>query len=921
MKYSLFLLGKKIAAFFMSILVSLGIGGSGEIEETVNFVRGEENTITAYSTDNADYSLIVDAGNQIHDISDLLYGIFFEDINFAADGGLYAEKVVNRSFEYGENAQQDEFHGWSTVNGAQADVTVGDKEGGLNANNTNYAVVSNTTDSLAGIANKGFLEGMAIEEGVAYDFSVYAKGLDGYTGGITVRLVAGEQVACEETIEGVTDQWAQYTTTLTSTITATTDVYLQVLVGNGSVALDMVSLFPPTYKNHGMRIDLATKLEELEPAFLRFPGGCIIEGYDWETAYNWKDSIGVGKDGLPLEFNGRYGDIATRNYGINIWTDVLATDDPLPCFMSYGLGFFEYFQLAEDIGAIGVPVLNCGLYCQMRGEGPVEMYHGESTQYTAEFAQYLQDMVDLVEFCRGDVDSTWGKVRASLGHPEPFDLKYICIGNENEGEDYFVRYEAFLERFNQEKANNPELYAGLELIYSSGASEGTTGANYLISYENAYDYVAKNGISLNEYAGATDQHYYKEPDWYFENTDYYDEDNYKRSYQEMTDTIYGGGIKVFVGEYAARSNTLRAALAEAAYMTGLERNGDIVEMAAYAPLFGNLTATHWSPDLIWFNNHLSTGSINYYMQKLFSNNAGTTLLDSKLDGALIQPNDLSGMVGLGSWYTEAEFDNVKVVDNTTGQVLAQDDFGGSTWWNWHKASVGDWSKRDGKFAQTATGWDHNEWGSIVFHGDTEWTNYTYTFEATKVQGAEGFYIPFLIQDQNNMFFWNIGGWGNTKSALQRMENGVKTGEIIGTTTDFVVEDGVTYQFKIVVDGINIKGYINDELQFDYDAESDSLAEAYQVVSTDESGDIIIKLVNVTDSDRTFAIDLKNAGSISTTLTVNQVAGDSLDNDNILGEAEDCIMTEFTVDGATNAFNYTVPQYSATVIRVSQSNQE
>ena len=188
MKYSLFLLGKKIAAFFMSILVSLGIGGSGEIEETVNFVRGEENTITAYSTDNADYSLVVDAGNQIHDISDLLYGIFFEDINFAADGGLYAEKVVNRSFEYGENAQQDEFHGWSTVNGAQADVTVGDKAGGLNANNTNYAVVSNTTDSLAGIANKGFLEGMAIEEGVAYDFSVYAKGLDGYAGGITPLL-------------------------------------------------------------------------------------------------------------------------------------------------------------------------------------------------------------------------------------------------------------------------------------------------------------------------------------------------------------------------------------------------------------------------------------------------------------------------------------------------------------------------------------------------------------------------------------------------------------------------------------------------------------------------------------------------------------------------------------------------------------
>ena len=223
------------------------------------------------------------------------------------------------------------------------------------------------------------------------------------------------------------------------------------------VALDMVSLFPETYKGHGMRMDLAQKLAELEPKFLRFPGGCVIEGWDKETAYNWKDSIGVGEDGLPLEFEGRYGDVAARSYGIILWTDIAATEDPLPCYMSYGLGFFEYFQLAEDIGAIGVPVISCGLYCQMRGRGPIEMN-------TPEFEQYLQDMVDLVEFCRGDENTTWGKVRASLGHAEPFELKYIGIGNENEGEDYFERYEAFLERFNEEKAKNPELYEGVELI-------------------------------------------------------------------------------------------------------------------------------------------------------------------------------------------------------------------------------------------------------------------------------------------------------------------------------------------------------------------------------------------------------------------------------------------------------------------------
>lgn len=914
MKYSLFLLGKKIAAFFMSILVSLGIGGSGEVvEETVNFTRGEENTITAYSTENADYALTVDASNEIHDISELLYGIFFEDINFAADGGLYAEKVVNRSFEYGETAEQDEFYGWSKVNGAQAEVTVGDKTGGLNANNTNYAVVTNDATALAGIANKGFLEGMAIEEGVTYDFSIYAKALNGYTGGITVKLVAGGQVAGEATFNGITDQWQKYETTITSTITATSDVYLQVLIGNGSVAVDMVSLFPPTYKNHGLRIDLATKLEELEPAFLRFPGGCVTEGYDWETAYSWKDSIGVGADGLPLEFNGTYGDVATRSYGVNLWTDVLATDDPYPCYMSYGLGFYEYFQFAEDIGAIGVPVLNCGYYCQGRGEGPVAIESDE-------FKQYIQDMLDLVEFCRGDVNSTWGKVRASLGHPEPFELKYICIGNENFGDDYFERYSLFLDAFNEAKANNPQLYDGIELIYSSGVDDGTSGGDYLASYEYAQNELnSMNSDNASDFAGATDHHYYNDPQWFYENTDYYDEDNYSRTVDTMTDTIYGGAIKVFLGEYASWSNTLNSALSEAAYMTGLERNGDIVEMAAYAPLFGNLTANHWSPNLIWFNNYLSTGSINYYVQKLFSTNAGTKLLDSKLDGALIEAEDLTGMVGLGTWYTEAEFDNVVVTNNETGEVLAQDDFEGGTWWNWYEASVGEWTTRNGKYAQTSTGWDHNEWGSVVFFGDTEWSNYTYTFEATKIQGAEGFYIPFLIEDQNNMFFWNVGGWGNTKSGLQRMEDGAKTGEIIGTVSDFVVEDGVTYQFKIVVDGTNIKGYINDELQFDYDAESDSLAQAYQVVSTDETGDIIIKLVNVTDSDRTFAIDLQNAGSISTTLTVNQVAGDSLDNDNILGETEACIMTEFTVEGATNAFNYTVPQYSATVIRVSKAN--
>lgn len=911
MKYTLALFFKKITAWVMSILVSMGIMAPANGGSQAEINRGEENSVSAYDEANSDYQLSIDAANELHGISELLYGVFFEDINFAADGGVYAEMVVNRSFEYGELAADDELHGWSKVGNSDYSVKIGDTENGLNANNTNYLVLSNTGDEKAGVANKGFLEGMAVEKGTTYDFSVYAKSADGYDGDITVRIVAGGEIAAETEISGITSEWTKYEASLTSDITASSGVYLQVLIGKGTVELDMVSLFPPTYNDHGMRIDLVTKLAQLEPAFLRFPGGCVIEGESAETDYSWKDSIGVGADGLPLEFEGRYGDVAARVLGTNLWTNLSISDDPLPCYMSYSLGFYEYFVLAEDIGAIGVPVLNCGLYCQMRGKGPVEMD-------SPEFEQYLQDMVDLVEFCRGDETTTWGKVRVSLGHKEPFELKYICIGNENESEVYFERYEAFLERFMEEKAKNPELYEGLELIYSSGASEGTTGINYLPSYENAYEYVKENGITLDEFAGATDQHYYKEPEWFLENVDYYDEDNYSRDYENMLDTLYGGGIKVFVGEYAARSNTLKAALAEAAYMTGLERNGDIVEMAAYAPLFGNLTATHWAPDLIWFNNHLSTGSINYYMQKLFSTNAGTSLIDSSLKGAEIPAEDLTGAVGLGTWWTAAEFDNVKVTDNATGEVLDEDDFDKPDfWWSWKKVAEGKWRNSEGKAVQSDKDHAYNDLGTSAYFGDTEWSDYTYTFEATKTDGAEGFYIPFLVQDENNCFYWNIGGWNNTQSALQRTENGAKSGALPGTVSDFTVETGVTYEIKIVVDGTNIKGYIDGELQFDYDAESDCNAESYQVVSTDETGDIIIKLVNVTDSDRTFAIDIANAENISSTAVVNQVAGDSLDNDNILGAEEDCKMVEFTIDGVSGQFNYTVPQYSATVIRISK----
>ena len=888
-----------LLALLITVLAGCGMGANA-------------NKVSAYNVDKADYTLNIDASNEVHDISDLLFGIFFEDINFAADGGLYAEMIANRSFEFTELAENDQLYHWSVVNNATAEVKVNDTANALNENNTNYLVLTNAADTLAGIENIGFMEGMSIVKDAEYNFSLYAKGLEGYTGPVTVCLLANDStVAAEAQIENITDKWEKYSLSLTSSVSAADGVSLQVLIGNGSAAVDMISLFPKdTFKGreNGMRNDLATLLEELKPRFLRFPGGCVIEGYDDETDYSWKDSIGVGRNGLPLEFNGTYGDVAARKQGINIWTDINATDDPYPSFMTYGLGFFEYFQLAEDIGAVGVPVLNCGLYCQARGGQPVDIK-------SARFQQYVQDMLDLVEFCRGGASTTWGKVRASLGHEEPFELKYICVGNENWGEDYFVRYKAFLDAFNKAKAADSELYDGLELIYSSGTDDGTSGADYLASYEYAKNQLG-NGDDASVFAGAVDQHYYNDPDWFFKNADYYDEDNYTRTVDTMTDTIYGGAINVFLGEYASWSNTLKSALAEAAYMTGLERNGDIVRMATYAPLFSSVTARHWAPDLIWFNNQASIGSINYYMQKLFATNAGSMLLGSTLEGAQAEKNDLSGKIGLGTWNTSAEFDNVKIVNNETGEVLGEDDFSADSLGNnWEKVSDGDWTVADGKLRQNNVSPEYSELGAALFFGDKNWTNYTFTVDATKTGGDEAFFIPFLVKDQNNGFFWNIGGWGNTVSCLQIMENGAKTGQVEGTTKSFAAETGKTYALKIVVDGTNVKCYIDDELYINYETYSASESEAYHVVSTDASGDIIVKLVNVTDSAKTFAVDIAGAENAGGSAKVYQVAGNDLTDDNIFGEPEKCTMEEFELSGFSNQFNYTVPKYSATVIRI------
>lgn len=357
-----------------------------------------------------------------------------------------------------------------------------------------------------------------------------------------------------------------------------------------------------------------------------------------------------------------------------------------------------------------------------------------------------------------------------------------------------------------------------------------------------------------------------------------------------------------------------SALSEAAYMTGLERNGDIVAMSTYAPLLSSTTARHWAPDLIWFNNAGAIESTNYYTQKLFSTNQGTKLLDSKLDGAYIGNRDVMGRVGVGTWATSAKFDNVKVTVNETGDWLASDDFSTNSMNNWEKGLEGNFEIKDGALIQTSTEPQATDFGSTLFFGEKDWTNYTFEVEATKLEGEEGFFLPIVSTDSNT-YYWNIGGYGNTVSCLQQYNYGYKSGQLEGTTKDFVVEANKTYKLKVVADGTRIKCYIDDELYVDYETGSSAEAEAYQVVSTDETGDIIIKLVNMTGENKDFAISIDNANELQNKATAYQVKTNDLAFENVYGADEKVEMEEFELKGISDKFNFKAPKYSATVIRI------
>jgi len=510
-------------------------------------------------------------------ISDKLIGAFFEDLNYSADGGLYAELVQNRGFEYALSEKDGKDKTWNStkawsVNGDDGEFTI-DSVSPVHANNSHYAVLRINKPG-TGLVNEGF-DGMAVKAGEKYDFSVFVRNQDGKGKGLLIRLVDVKGEILGETVVNTNSiSWKKYSSVLTAGKTATGGRLEIVPQTAGTLALDMISLFPQkTFKGHknGLRADLAQLIADIHPKFVRFPGGCLAHGDGIDNIYQWKNTIG------PLE---------ARKPMRNIWR----------YHQTMGLGYFEYFQYCEDMGAEPLPVIAAGVPCQNSTVGGPGQQGGVPM---SEMNQYVQDILDLIEWANGDVKTKWGRIRAEAGHPKPFNLKYIGIGNEDLISDIFE--ERFTMIFKAIKEKHPEI----TVIGTAGPfCEGT-------------DYVEGWRIATELGVPMIDEHYYQPIGWFLNHQDFYDKYDRNKS-------------KVYLGEYASRGNTLANALVEALYLTSIERNGDVVSMTSYAPLLAKEGHTQWNPDMIYFNNTELKPTVNYYVQKLYGQNAGDSYIANKI---------------------------------------------------------------------------------------------------------------------------------------------------------------------------------------------------------------------------------------------------------------------------------------------------
>ena len=794
----------------------------------------------------AQVTLDIDAGRRGPAIGERHYGLFFEEINHAGDGGLYAELIHNRSFE--DNAANPDK--WWAVGEADMSVTT---EGLLNAAQ-GHALRLQMHEPGDGVRNEGFWGINVVEERV-YKLSFWIRGEGTYKGTLTASLQSenGTRLGSTEIPVDINGEW----TKLEAEITATGDDSKGwfVLTGDtpGTVVLDVVSLFPPTWKGraNGCRPDLAEMLAAMKPGFVRFPGGCYVEGV-WgggsTNRFEWKKTIG------PIEERPGH---MNQNWGYRV------TD---------GMGFHEMLQLTEDLGAEPLFVVNMG------------MGHGWAEDYR-QIDEYIQEALDAIEYCNGDAQTTkWGAERAKNGHPEPFNLRLIEIGNENynfssennrdQSDHYAERYIQFFEAIREKY---PEV-----TIIGNVEAWGTDDP----SWRNPYP------------VDVVDEHYYRNPSWFEGKYNKYD--IYSRS-----------AHKIYVGEYAVTQDFgvqghLEAALGEAVFMLGMENNSDVCVMNSYAPIFANVNNYNWRPDMIQFDSRTSYGTPSYYVQQLFPNNVGKENVEWTEEGNLVQ--NQACHVGLSTWLTDATFDNARITSNDGADIFSDDFSSSNPSW---QANGGTWNVSNGQLHQTDIGME----GAVYVCNIETGSNYTFEVDATKNSGAEGFLIAFNYVDDKNYCWWNLGGWNNTQHGVEVCSDGVKStvASVAGA-----LETGRTYRIRIRVEGTRVRCYLDDELLHDFTLPVERKVYVSSSID-DEAGVLYVKLVNPHAAAQAVTVNLANA-SVTGGSMVELTSGSNKD-ENSLDNPRNVVPRESTLDVAGQRFTVDMPAWSLRILRLDVTDVE
>ncbi len=761
-------------------------------------------------------TLTIQADQPGHAVSPTLWGVFFEDINLSADGGLYPELVRNRSFEDAETPEN-----WKLAGKGTATI---DASKPLNVFNRHSLRVK--VDGAFSLENEGYW-GMNIVQGEHYTFKLATRAMDGFKAPLTVKLLSasGKLLATGE-IKEPSGDWKYATAELTATDTDP-KAHLEISAsGKGVLFLDMVSLLPKkTWKDHGLRPDLGDSLATLKPSFLRFPGGCWVEGDDFAHMNHWKKTIG---------------DLDVREPLWNIWK----------YFSTHGLGYHEYLQLSEDLGATPLFCINVG------------MSHKEVVPLPR-MGEWVQDALDAIEYANGPTNSLWGGLRAKAGHPAPFNLKYLEVGNENGGAPYRERWPLFVKAIH-------EKYPDIQFV-----------ANHW-----------QGGYPKSPMPDVVDEHFYDTPEFFMREATHFD--NYDRK-----------GPKIFVGEYAVTKKTglgnLRGAIGEAAFMTGLERNSDVVVMAAYAPLLVNLNHRAWNPDLINFDSSKWYGLPSYYVQQLFSEHRGDVTLPIAVQTTSVEEKPPTGAIGVGTWNTSAEFKDIKVTA-PDGKVLFVSDFSKNLD-GWKPLGGGSWKVKDGALQETA----EKEFVRAIA-GDKSWTDYTLELKARKLAGREGFLILFHIADNEDRTWWNLGGWENS-------QHGVELGGTLDGKEGHI-ETGRWYDIRVEVKGASVKCSLDGKVIHDIKNTLMTTSGIYASATQDkQSGDLIVKVVNASADATETTINLNGATKLATTAQAIVLTSEKPTDENSLENPTKVSPKTSTLTVSGTRLTHQFPGNSFTVLRI------